>query len=111
MPPTSDPPHPGDDAAALSLTQFDAASELFRALAAPIRLAIVELLTRHHQLHVHQIVDAVGVPQALVSQHLRVLRQARIVLRVQTGRETVYRLTHPAAERIVTAALATRDDF
>ena len=33
--------------AALSLPQTDAASELFRALAAPIRLTIVELLTRH----------------------------------------------------------------
>ncbi len=104
MPPNADP-----EVAALPLPRFDAASDLFRALAAPIRLAVVELLTRHHELRVHQIVDAVGVPQALVSQHLRVLRQARIVLRVRTGRDTVYRLAHPVAERIVAAALTGRD--
>ncbi|MFF5235037.1 ArsR/SmtB family transcription factor [Dactylosporangium sp. NPDC000521] len=81
---------------ALTLAQYDAASALFRALAAPIRLAIVELLARHDQPHVHQIVDAVGATQTLVSQHLRVLRQAQVVQRLQVGRDTTYQLSHPA---------------
>jgi ArsR family transcriptional regulator, zinc-responsive transcriptional repressor len=93
---------------AVTPAQYDAASTLFRALAAPIRLAIVELLTHHEHLHVHQIVDAVGVTQTLVSQHLRVLRQARVVQRLQVGRDTTYRLSHPAARPIVAAALAAR---
>ncbi|GAA3212169.1 ArsR/SmtB family transcription factor [Dactylosporangium siamense] len=88
--------------------QYDAASALFRALAAPLRLAIVELLTHHDHLHVHQIVDAVGATQTLVSQHLRVLRQAHVVQRIQVGRDTTYRLSHPAARPIIAAALAVR---
>jgi DNA-binding transcriptional ArsR family regulator len=84
------------------------ASELLRALAAPLRLAIVDLLIRHHELYVHQIIDAVGVSQALVSQHLRVLRQARVVVRIQTGRQTAYRLSRPGIDRILAEALAER---
>ncbi|MFF5225038.1 ArsR/SmtB family transcription factor [Dactylosporangium sp. NPDC000521] len=92
----------------MTLARYDAASSLFRALAAPIRLAIVELLAQHDHLHVHQIVEAVGATQTLVSQHLRVLRQAQVVQRVQTGRDTTYRLSHPAARPIIAAALAAR---
>ena len=47
---------------------LDAAGELLRALAAPVRIAIV-LQLRESQRCVHELVDALGVPQPLVSQH------------------------------------------
>ncbi|MGI5242006.1 metalloregulator ArsR/SmtB family transcription factor [Dactylosporangium sp. CA-139066] len=78
-------------------------SALFRALAAPLRLAIVELLIAHHQLHVHEIVEATGAPQTLTSQHLRVLRAAQLVDRIQDGRSVIYRLVDPE----IAALLAT----
>jgi ArsR family transcriptional regulator len=80
-------------------------SELFRALAAPLRLAIVELLIAHHQLHVHEIVAAIGAPQTLTSQHLRVLRHAQLVERAQDGRSVVYRLADPEIAAILAAAV------
>jgi ArsR family transcriptional regulator, zinc-responsive transcriptional repressor len=79
-------------------------SALFRALSAPARLAIIELLVAHHQLHVHEIVDTIGVPQTLTSQHLRVLRHARLVDRVPAGRSVIYRLADPQVAVILTAA-------
>ncbi|HTJ33882.1 MAG TPA: metalloregulator ArsR/SmtB family transcription factor [Dactylosporangium sp.] len=78
---------------------------LFRALSAPTRLAIVELLVAHHQLHVHEIVEATGAPQALTSQHLRVLRHARLVDRIPAGRSVVYRLADPQIAAILAAAV------
>ncbi|MBV8862259.1 MAG: winged helix-turn-helix transcriptional regulator, partial [Mycobacterium sp.] len=48
---------------------LEAAGELLRALAAPVRIAIV-LQLRESQRCVHELVDALGVPQPLVSQHL-----------------------------------------
>ena len=49
-----------------------AAGELLRALAAPVRIAIVLQLLESERC-VHEIVDALGVAQPLISQHLRVL--------------------------------------
>ncbi|MFG2041670.1 ArsR/SmtB family transcription factor [Dactylosporangium sp. NPDC048998] len=80
-------------------------SALFRALAAPLRLAIVELLIVHHQLHVHEIVEAIGAPQTLTSQHLRVLRDARLVERAHEGRHMVYQLVDPEIASILAAAV------
>ncbi|WP_426505528.1 ArsR/SmtB family transcription factor [Dactylosporangium sp. McL0621] len=85
--------------------RYEQVSALFRALAAPVRLAIVELLIAHHQLHVHEIVEATGVPQTLASQHLRVLRHAQLVDRVQDGRSVVYRLADPEIAALVAAAV------
>jgi ArsR family transcriptional regulator len=80
-------------------------SALFRALSAPTRLAIVELLVAHHQLHVHEIVEATGASQTLTSQHLRVLRHAHLVDRVPAGRSVVYRLVDPQIAAILAAAV------
>jgi hypothetical protein len=51
---------------------LDTAGDLLRALAAPVRIAIV-LQLRESSRCVHELVDALGVPQPLVSQHLRIL--------------------------------------
>ena len=67
------------------------ASELLRALANPLRLAIVVELDQGPRC-VHELVESVGAPQPLVSQHLRVLRQARLVATERRGREIVYSL-------------------
>lgn len=44
-----------------------AAGELLRALSAPVRIAIV-LQLRDHERCVHELVDALGVTQPLISQ-------------------------------------------
>jgi ArsR family transcriptional regulator len=93
-----------------SIDRYEQVSNLFRALAAPIRVAIVELLVTHHQLHVHEIVEAIGAPQTLTSQHLRVLRHAQLVVRVQDGRQVIYRLRDPELSTVVAAAVRLRDE-
>src|SRR5688572_16906410 len=57
---------------------LDSAGEILRALAAPVRIAIVLQLQRSQRC-VHELVDALAVPQPLVSQHLRILKQAGVV--------------------------------
>jgi DNA-binding transcriptional ArsR family regulator len=83
-----------------------AASELLTALASPVRLSIVALLDEHGTRCVHQLVDALGVPQPLVSQHLRVLRSAGLVAGARRHREVDYRLVDGHVAHIVQAALA-----
>lgn len=84
---------------------LDAAGELLRALAAPVRIAIVLQLRESHRC-VHELVDALGVPQPLVSQHLKILKAAGVVTGERSGREVKYRLADHHLAHIVVDAVA-----
>lgn len=72
---------------------FSLHSEVLRALAHPRRLEIVQLL-RDQVLSVSQIYEMLDLPQANVSQHLMLLRQAGVVVAERKGKEIYYRLAH-----------------
>jgi ArsR family transcriptional regulator, zinc-responsive transcriptional repressor len=84
---------------------YEAAGELLRALASPLRLAIITELSGGARC-VHELVDALEVPQPLVSQHLRVLRGAGVVRGARRGREIEYRLTDEHIAHIVADAIS-----
>ncbi|KAA8965813.1 metalloregulator ArsR/SmtB family transcription factor [Mycobacterium sp.] len=84
---------------------LDAAGELLRALAAPVRIAIV-LQLRESQRCVHELVDVLGVPQPLISQHLKILKAAGVVSGERVGREVLYRLADHHLAHIVIDAVA-----
>ncbi len=89
---------------------LDAAGELLRALAAPVRIAIV-LQLRESQRCVHELVDALGVPQPLVSQHLKILKAAGVVTAERSGREVTYLLAdHHLAHIVVDAVTHVGED-
>nr|WP_228717693.1 metalloregulator ArsR/SmtB family transcription factor [Allosaccharopolyspora coralli] len=81
-----------------------AAGELLRALAAPVRIAIV-LQLRSDACCVHELVEALGVTQPLISQHMRVLKSAGVVQGERHGREVVYRLADEHLAHIVVDAV------
>jgi DNA-binding transcriptional ArsR family regulator len=83
---------------------LDAAGELLKTLAAPVRLAIVVELARRPRC-VHDLVDALGASQSLISQHLRVLRSAQLVAGSRRGREVEYRLVDEHVAHIVQDAI------
>ena len=84
---------------------YEAAGELLRALASPLRIAIITELGGGARC-VHELVDALKVPQPLVSQHLRVLRGAGVVSGARRGREIEYRLTDEHIAHIVADAIS-----
>lgn len=77
-----------------------------RALAATVRVAIVTELATHGERYVHELVDALKVPQPLVSQHLRVLRGSAVVRAERRGREIAYSLVDEHVAHIVADAVA-----
>lgn len=85
------------------------AGELLRALAAPLRIAIVLALQESDRC-VHELVDALEVSQPLVSQHLRVLKSAGVVHGERTGREVRYRLVDSHLAHIVVDAVAHAEE-
>ena len=88
----------------VDVEDYREAGDLLRAVTAPIRLAIVDLLA-DAPLCVHELVDALGVPQPLVSQHLKVLRAARLVDTSRRGREVTYTLVDAHVAHIVRDAI------
>jgi ArsR family transcriptional regulator, zinc-responsive transcriptional repressor len=80
------------------------AAELFKVLGAEVRLAIVVELAKTPQ-SVQELVDALGVRQPLVSQHLRVLRSARLVTAERRHRTRLYKLVDDHVRHLVADAL------
>ncbi len=66
-------------------------SEILKALAHPVRLRMVEGLSRN-ECNVNKIVRALKIPQSTASQHLAVLRQRGIVEIRKDGVKTCYRV-------------------
>jgi ArsR family transcriptional regulator, zinc-responsive transcriptional repressor len=83
---------------------LQAASDLLKALASPVRIGIVRELSEGGK-YVHELVDTLGVSQPLVSQHLRVLRTSRIVTARRQAREIQYALTDDHVAHIVLDAI------
>ena len=69
-------------------------------LSAPARLAIITRLA-DGPAAVHELTDHLGESQPLVSQHLRVLRAARLIRAHVRGRERVYELVDDHVAHIV----------
>jgi len=63
----------------------------FALLADPLRLQIVESLARE-QLCTCHLIEITGAKQTTISHHLRILREADVVLGEAEGRFTWYRL-------------------
>ncbi len=64
----------------------------FKALADPIRLRIVHLLTCQDELCVCHFVEVLGLPQSSISRHLSTLRSAGLVSSRRDGLWIHYRL-------------------
>jgi len=72
--------------------------DVLEVLAEPSRRRILDAL-REGELPVGTLVDRLGISQPLVSKHLRVLREARLVWARERGREWHYSLdARPLAE-------------
>jgi DNA-binding transcriptional ArsR family regulator len=75
------------------------AFEKFAALADPTRLAVFERLAKSPAA-VHEIADEFPVSRPAISQHLRVLKDARLVLDEAVGNQRIYRVDPNGIEEI-----------
>ncbi|BCR80682.1 hypothetical protein SK1NUM_11250 [Arachnia rubra] len=71
------------------ISEYESVSAFFKALANPVRAAIVHLLSVQERT-VGQLVEELGLAQPMVSQHLRVLRGARMVATRRQGQGIWY---------------------
>jgi DNA-binding transcriptional ArsR family regulator len=89
----------------MSTEGLEAAAELFKALSSSSRLRLLRLLGEG-EAGVSALVEASGLSQPLVSQHLRTLRAAGLVQVDRVGREAIYSVVDLHVSHIVDDAVA-----
>ena len=88
-------------APSLSDDEAEATATLFRALADPTRVTIVNMLSRSEEpVCVCEFVRAVGLSQPTVSHHLKKLTDAGLLEREERGKWAYYSLSGEAIERL-----------
>jgi DNA-binding transcriptional ArsR family regulator len=70
--------------------------DIFYALAEPTRRKILELLARKGQLSATEIYENFPVSPPAISQHLKVLREARLVKMEKRAQQHLYRINPDA---------------
>lgn len=76
-------------------------ADLLAALAHPIRLQIVAALADAEEHPAGAVVDALGLPQPMVSRHLAILRRAGVLSAVRDGRQRDYRIARPEVTALI----------
>jgi ArsR family transcriptional regulator len=83
-----------------TMNAYDQQAELFKALAHPVRLQILDILRdgEHCVCHIEAVL---GLRQAYISQQLTTLRQAGWVIDRKDGLRVYYRIADHAAVRLL----------
>jgi ArsR family transcriptional regulator, arsenate/arsenite/antimonite-responsive transcriptional repressor len=89
------------DASSLSDDEADATATLFKALADPARVKIVNVVaTRGQPVCACEFIPALGLTQATVSHHLKKLTDVGLLEREQRGKWAFFSLNPDASARL-----------
>jgi ArsR family transcriptional regulator len=94
----------------LSTEEAEATADLFKALADPARVRIVNVLAtgEGEPVCVCHLVEPLGLSQPTVSHHMKRLLDAGLVEREQRGRWAYFSLRNDAVEKLASVADARR---
>ena len=93
------------DASPLSADEADAAAQLFKALADPARVRLVNLLaTSDEPICACDLTPSLGLAQPTVSHHLKKLTDAGLLAREQRGKWAYFSLRRDAVEMLAAVA-------
>jgi DNA-binding transcriptional ArsR family regulator len=76
-------------------------ADLLRAMAHPLRIAIIDLLADGKQLTVTQIQKQLGVEQAVTSHHLIILKNKEVLRHKRQGKTILYYLRNENITRLL----------
>jgi ArsR family transcriptional regulator len=78
-------------------------TELMRALAHPLRLKILEFLDQNKNIQVNQIYNTLKIEQSIASQHLRILKNAGVLVADKDGKYMHYAIDYNRVSNAVKA--------
>ena len=77
------------------------ASELLKVAAHPQRLAILDMLGGKKRMCVNDLVEVLGIEQAILSQHLTLMRDKGLLGVEREGKYSYYHLEQPGFLKII----------
>jgi len=76
----------------LDITKLEMAASKLRAIAHPMRIAIIDLLHDREKLSVTEIYSALDIEQASASHHLNILKNKGVLVSKRDGKKIFYSL-------------------
>lgn len=83
---------------------YEVKADLFKGLAHPVRIRLLELLCAAEEVPVGELIEATGLEPSHVSQHLLVLRRYSLVQSDRRGSVVWYRVAHAEVAELLTVA-------
>lgn len=83
---------------------YEVKANLFKGLAHPVRIRILELLAASPAVPVAELIAATGQEASNLSQHLSVLRRHHLVDSERRGSQVFYRLAHAQVAELLAVA-------
>ena len=91
----------------LDKTLLERTAPSLKAIAHPVRLAMIDLLKDGKRLNVTQIYMALGLEQAVASQHLSILKEKDILDSKRQGKHSYYFLKHSCVVDVINLVAST----
>lgn len=85
----------------IDIEKLERAASKLRAMAHPMRIAIVDLLTVNKRLTVTEIYNKLNIEQATASHHLNILKNKGLLESKRDGKMILYALKNDALTRLV----------
>ncbi len=82
--------------------QIDEYAEIFNSLSHPLRLAIACGLSKNEKCNVKTMSEKLNVSQSLLSQHIKILKNAKIIKGYREGNIIWYKLENELAKKLLT---------
>ncbi|MGN8551649.1 UNVERIFIED_CONTAM: metalloregulator ArsR/SmtB family transcription factor [Microbacterium sp. SLM126] len=83
---------------------YEVKANLFKGLAHPVRVRILEILIASDEVAVSSLIDDLRIEASHLSQHLSVLRRHHLVVSERRGRQVFYRPAFPEVAGLLYAA-------
>lgn len=76
-------------------------ANILKAIAHPLRIAIIELLDEKDGMSVTSIYEKLGIEQAVASHHLGILKNKGVLVSSRAGKNMIYQLRHKQISQVM----------
>ncbi len=85
----------------LDITKLEMAASKLRAIAHPMRIAVIDLLNENGKMSVTEIYSSLDIEQASASHHLNILKNKGILVSKREGKKIFYSLKSVTLTEII----------
>ena len=85
----------------LDISKLELAASKLRAIAHPMRIAIIDLLHNNNKLSVTEIYSQLDIEQASASHHLNILKNKGVLISRREGKKIYYSLKNVVLTEII----------